>query len=486
MVPSMANTPFDLLILNATVIDGTGADRYKADVAVSDDRIAKIGEISAQKKVSTIDATGKVLSPGFIDVHTHDDHALLMWPDMTYKASQGVTSVIAGNCGISLAPLTWGEAPLPPPLDLLGDGYHFPKMESFFRNLEENPPSLNAGLLCGHTTLRAGAMKDLTRAATNIELNHMRENLQEALDAGALGLSTGLAYTPAMPAPTSEVIALAKLLGPARALYTTHLRNEEEKVEEALEEAFEIGRAAGVPVVLSHHKVAGKAQFGRTKQTIEIIEKIRGLQKVHLDVYPYHASSTVIRPDRLKHSKKTLITWSKSMPEHAGRDLADVADEMGVPLEDAAKKLMPGGAIYFAMDEQDVQRVIQYPPSMIASDGLPHDEKPHPRLWGTFPRVLGHYSRDLGLLPLEIAIHKMTGLPAETFGLAARGTLKEGNFADLTLFDPETIIDSASFDNPQHPADGIEMVFVNGECIYQFGESTGKRPGRTLRRQYTA
>tara|TARA_Y100000814_G_scaffold251119_1_gene197941 strand:- start:88 stop:612 length:525 start_codon:yes stop_codon:yes gene_type:complete len=174
------------------------------------------------------------------------------------------------------------------------------------------------------------------------------------------------------------------------------------------------------------------------------------------------------------------------MPEHAGRDLADVADEMGVPLEDAAKKLMPGGAIYFAMDEQDVQRVIQYPPSMIASDGLPHDEKPHPRLWGTFPRVLGHYSRDLGLLPLEIAIHKMTGLPAETFGLAARGTLKEGNFADLTLFDPETIIDSASFDNPQHPADGIEMVFVNGECIYQFGESTGKRPGRTLRRQYTA
>ena len=482
----MANAPFDLLILNATIIDGTGADRYNADIAISNDRIAKIGKIGGQTKIFTIDAAGKVLSPGFIDVHTHDDHALIMWPDMTYKASQGVTSVVAGNCGISLAPLTWDDSPLPPPLDLLGNGYRFPKVAQFFKFLEQNPPALNAGLLCGHTTLRAGAMDDLTCAATETELNQMREHLQEALDAGALGLSTGLAYAPAMSAPTGEVIALAELLGPARALYTTHLRNEEEKIEEALEEAFEIGRAAGVPVVLSHHKVAGKAQFGRTKQTLDNIEKIRELQTVHLDVYPYHASSTVIRPDRLKHSNKTLITWSKPMPEHAGRDLADVANEMGLSLEKAAEKLMPGGAIYFAMDEQDVQRVIQYPPSMIASDGLPHDEKPHPRLWGTFPRVLGHYSRNLGILPLETAIHKMTGLPAKAFGLTARGTLKEGNFADLTLFDPETIIDSASFDNPQQPADGIEMVFVNGECIYQFGESTGKRPGRTLRRQYVA
>jgi len=482
----MTNTPFDLIILNATVIDGTGADRYNADVAISGDRIAKIGKFDGRAKTLTIDAAGKVVSPGFIDVHTHDDHALLMWPDMTYKASQGVTTVVAGNCGISLAPLMWDDRPLPPPLDLLGDGYRFPKMEHFFKALEEHPPAINAGLLCGHTTLRAGAMDDLTRGATDTEIDHMRENLQEALDAGALGLSTGLAYAPAMPAPTSEVIALAKLLGPAHALYTTHLRNEEENIEEALEEAFEIGRAAGIPVVLSHHKVAGKAQFGRTQQTLEIIERTRKSQAVHLDVYPYHASSTVIRPDRLKHSSKTLITWSKPMPEHAGRDLADVAEEMGLSLEKTAEKLMPGGAIYFAMDEQDVQRVIQYPPSMIASDGLPHDEKPHPRLWGTFPRVLGHYSRDLGLLPLETAIHKMTGLPAETFGLTARGTLKEGKFADLALFDPETIIDSASFDDPQRPAEGIEMVFVNGECIYQYGESTGKRPGKTLRRLQTA
>ena len=479
----MAQPTFDLRLSNATIIDGTGEARYRSDIGIKDGRIAEIGDLSTKSSHRAIDVSKRVVAPGFIDVHTHDDHALLMWPDMTYKVSQGVTTVIGGNCGISLAPLLWGDQPLPPPLDLLGDGYRFSKMASFFEALDDNPPALNAALLCGHTTLRAGAMENLERPATETEIGRMKENLQEALEAGAMGLSTGLAYTPAMPAPTSEVIALAKLLAPANAVYTTHLRNEEDQIEAAMEEAFVIGREANVPVVLSHHKVAGKAQFGHTKKTLEIIEKTRQSQKIHLDVYPYHASSTIIRPDRLRHSRKTLITWSKPMPEHAGRDLAEVAHEMGVSQEEAAERLMPGGAIYFAMDEEDVRRVIQYPPSMIASDGLPHDEKPHPRLWGTFPRVLGHYSRDLGLLPLEIAIRKMTAMPAATFGLSERGVLKQGYFADLVIFDPETIIDSASFDDPTRPADGIDMVFVNGVCIYEYGESTGNRPGRVLRRQ---
>ena len=478
----MANSQFELVFRNATIIDGTGDAPYRADLAVTGDRIAEIGQIAPESDCETIDAEGKALAPGFIDVHTHDDHALLTWPDMTYKTSQGVTSVVTGNCGISLAPLRWDERPLPPPLDLLGEGYRFPRMAKFFQALDDNPPALNAALLCGHTTLRAGAMDSLDRPATNAEIDEMKENLAEALDAGAAGLSTGLAYLPAMPAPTSEVVALAELLGPAGALYTTHLRNEEEHIEEALEEAFTIGRAAGVPVVLSHHKVAGKAQFGRTAETLKIIEKNKTEQTIHLDVYPYHASSTVIRPDRLKHSQKTLVTWSKPHPELAGCEIGELALEWDVTVEEAAERLMPGGAIYFAMDEADVRRVIQYPPAMIASDGLPHDEKPHPRLWGTFPHVLGHYSRELGLLPLELAVHKMTGLPAANFGLDERGVLAAGNFADLVLFDPETVIDCANFEAPTQAADGIEQVFVNGTCIYADGESTGARPGRALRR----
>ena len=355
-------------------------------------------------------------------------------------------------------------------------------MKSYLQALDEAPAAINSASLCGHTTLRAGAMKDLSCAASPKEIDAMKNNLAEALNAGAHGLSTGLAYATAMPAPTSEVLELAELLGTNDALYTTHLRNEEEDIESALEEAFLIGKKANVPVVLSHHKVAGKAQFGLTKKTLEIIKRAQLEQKVHLDVYPYHASSTVIRPDRIKLSSKTLVTWSQPHPEMAGRAITDIAIEWETTEEEAAARLLPGGAIYFAMDEEDVRRVVQFPESMVASDGLPHDKKPHPRLWGTFPRVLGHYSRDLGLLTLTDAIYKMTGLPAKTFKLKKRGVLRPGNFADIVLFDPQTVIDCATFESPTQRSDGIEEVYVNGTCVYVDGESTGKKPGLALRR----
>jgi N-acyl-D-amino-acid deacylase len=480
----MQGKAFDTIIQGGTLIDGTGAPRRAADIGVTGDRIAAIAEPGTLKDAAqTIDATGRVVAPGFIDVHTHDDHALLTKPDMSYKASQGVTTVVAGNCGISLAPLVLeGDRP-PPPLDLLGDDYHFPRMADFFDALDAAPPALNAALLCGHSTLRVGAMDSLDRAATDTEIGAMRDRLSEALDAGAIGLSTGLYYEPARAAPTEEVIRLAELLGPVGGLYTTHLRDEAEHLQDSMEEAFAIGRAAGVKVVLSHHKASGAANFGKTRQSLALVERVRQQQPVTLDVYPYDASSTVLTVDRLGASKRVIVTWSVPHPEVSGRYLDDIAKEMGCSLEEATAALLPAGAIYFMMDEEDVQRVLKYPHAIVASDGLPHDVFPHPRLWGTFPRVLGHYSRDLGLMPLEDAVHRMSGLPAAEFGLTGRGVLAAGNYADITLFDAATVIDRADFQHPTEPAAGIDTVFVNGSPVWQDGAPTGARPGKALRRQ---
>jgi len=473
----------DCIFRNARLIDGLGNPSLQADIAVADDRIVAIGGEIDQTAPIEIDARGKVVAPGFIDVHTHDDHALLSKPDMAYKASQGVATVVAGNCGISLAPLRFtGERP-PPPLDLLGDGYKFPKMADLFSALDETPPALNAALLCGHTTLRVGAMDELDRGATDGEIEAMRSELTEALDAGAIGMSTGLFYPPANAAPTSEVIRLAELLGPVGGLYTTHLRDEGAYLNESLEEAFEIGRASGAKVVLSHHKSSGASNFGKTKESLELIDRVRKEQDITLDVYPYHASSTVLSTDRIGESSRVIVTWSEAYHEFAGRDLDDIAKEMDLDLEATAKALLPAGAIYFAMDEGDVQRVLKYPHAMVASDGLPHDVFPHPRLWGTFPRVLGHYSRDLGLMTLEEAVRRMSGLPAEQFGLTGRGVVATGNYADIVIFDADTVIDRADFANPTEPAAGIEMVFVNGKAVWRDGAPTGERPGKALRRQ---
>jgi N-acyl-D-amino-acid deacylase len=479
---AMTEGRFDLLIRNGDIIDGTGAPRVRADLGVRGDRIAAIGDLSQTQGASEIDAAGRIVAPGFIDVHTHDDNCLLDRPDMFYKTSQGVTSVVVGNCGISLAPYTLtGDRPHPP-LDLLGSNFEFPSMASFFDRLDAEPAAVNAAALCGHTTLRLGAMESVDRPATDDEIDVMRDRLAEALDAGAAGLSTGLAYEPAMPAPTEEVLRLFFNDTATTEIYTTHLRYEEAHILDAMDEAFRIGRESGAAVVLSHHKVAGEENFGRTRETLPVIDKVRQTQTVDLDVYPYHASSTVISLDRVRACKRVLITWSEPFPEHAGRELADIAADFGCTPEDAAARLQPGGAIYFSMDEADVRRVIEYPHSMIASDGLPNDHHPHPRLWGTFPRVLGHYSRDLGLIALEDAVHRMTGRPAAVFGLTGRGVLEIGNFADITIFDPDTVIDRADFGDPTAPAAGIDAVFVNGDAAMRNGAATGSRSGKALRR----
>ena len=482
----MVVSRYDLIIKNGEVIDGSGASRKKADVGIRGDQIEKIGDLTGSQADVFVDASNRIVAPGFIDVHTHDDHALLSTPCMSYKTSQGVTTVVVGNCGISLAPLRFfGDRP-PPPLDLLGDGYNFPRMADFVDHLEANPPATNAAYLCGHTTLRVGAMDDLMRPATEDEISLMKDNLSEALDSGAVGLSTGLAYDPAKSAPTREILSLAEILGPADALYTTHLRDEGTNIISSLEEAFQIGRESDAAVVLSHHKVTGKENIGRSKETLEIIDRVRKDQKVDLDVYPYVAGSTVLAKWRLAEARRVIITWSVPEPSFGGRDLSDIAEEWGCSEEQACDRLQPAGAIYFMMDEVDVQRIIKYSHSMVASDGLPHDQHPHPRLWGTFTRVLGHYSRELGLLSLEDAVYRMSGKPAEVFGLKGYGEIREGYFANIVIFDPKTVIDKADFENPMQASIGIDSVFVNGRVVWQDGAATDARPGRAIRRQNNA
>ncbi len=478
-LPARAQT----IVRNGTVIDGAGTPGFRADVAVTDGRIDAVGALSAIEAEHEIDAAGRVVAPGFIDSHTHDDRALLSSPDMAMKASQGVTTVVVGNCGISLSPLDL-KARSPPPMDILGDHewFRFPTVRSYRSQLEASPPALNVGMLIGHSTLRLGAMSDVGRAASEAEISRMREALAEGMAAGALGFSTGLVYATNAAAPTDEVVALAEVSARFGGLYVTHMRNEADAIETALDEAFEIGERAGLPLIVSHHKCAGAANFGRSTDTLARIDAARGRQPVGFDVYPYAAGSTVLIPDLVQESARVLITWSEAKPEAAGRDLADLAAEWGCCPRAAAEALIPGGAIYFMLDEDDVRRILAHPHSMIGSDGLPHDAHPHPRLWGTFPRVLGHYARDLGLFSLETAVHKMTGLPAARFGLADRGVIRAGAHADLVVFDPDTVIDRASYDDPTVAAAGIETVMVNGRTVWQGARATGEHPGLVLER----
>ena len=310
----------------------------------------------------------------------------------------------------------------------------------------------------------------------------MQAMVDEALVAGAIGGSTGLYYEPASAASTEEVIEVFRPLAKRDSLYCTHMRDEADKVTDSLEETFRIGRELGVPVVISHHKVAGKPNHGRSAQTLPLIEKAMRGQKIGLDCYPYCASSTILSYSRTLPASKTLVTWSVPHPEFQGWDLADVAAKLQMSMEDTVKTLLPAGAIYFAMDEADVQRILSFGPTMVGSDGLPHDAMPHPRLWGTFPRVLGHYARGMGLFSLETAIHKMTGLAARNFGLGDRGVLRPGLAADICLFDAGTVDEGATFAQPIQPAKGIEAVIVNGETVWADARETGARPGRVLRR----
>jgi N-acyl-D-aspartate/D-glutamate deacylase len=474
---------FDIIIRNGTLIDGTGAAPRPADLAIDGERIAAVAARIADKGRREIDAAGLTVAPGFIDVHTHDDGAVLADPRMTAKVSQGVTTVIVGNCGISLAPIRPIDPPAP--LNLVGDrdAFRFETMAAYVAAVRDTRPNVNVGILVGHSTLRVAVMgDDIARPATVPEARRMRDLLGESIRAGAIGFSSGLYYKLGKAADMDEMVTITGVLAETGGIYTTHMRDEYDKVLDSLDETFTTSAKASVPVVVSHHKCGGPQNWGRSVETLAFIDRARkaSRHRIGLDAYPYAAGSTVLEPEWVDERIRIMITRSTPHPEATGRDLADIAREWGVPQKEAAKRLQPAGAVYFQMDEADVRRILAFPPTMIGSDGLPRDSRPHPRLWGTFPRVLGHYSRELKLFPLEAAVHKMTGLPAATFRIADRGVIREGAFADVVLFDADTVADTATFEDPIRLSAGIAEVLVNGATAFAAGTAAERGAGQVV------
>jgi N-acyl-D-amino-acid deacylase len=452
----------DLIIRNGIIIDGTRGHRFV---------ISAHGDLETQSAKTEIDAGGHVIAPGFIDCHTHDDVAVLADPDMAAKITQGVTTVITGNCGISLAPLKAGQA-LPMPLGLLAgtngaqiDG--FARLIAYFKALEKCPAATNVASLVGHTNLRVMAMADLNREANADEIILMRAALEIALRDGALGVSTGTYYPPAAAATMRELIEVCAPLSELGGVFATHMRDEADGVMESLDEVFAIGKALGVRVIISHHKVQRERNFGKSSQTLPKIADAMTHQCV----------------DEERLQGKVVIASSDTFPEKIGQELSVIAADWGVSLGEASARLAPASAVYFSMHEDDVRAILAFDQTMIGSDGLPGGPAPHPRLWGTFPRVLGHYCREVELFDLETAVWKMTGLPAANFGLAGRGALKVGNAADIVVLDPLLIIDRATYLTPVAPSEGIKYVIVNGVITLADGAPNGARSGQVIRRQ---
>jgi len=492
---------FDLVIRGATVYDGTGTPGVRADVGVRGDRVAGFGTITVRGD-DELDARHLAVAPGFIDVHSHDDYAVLLQPEMPFKVMQGVTSDVVGNCGSGVVPFETGlirfrrmhpDANVAP----------FEGFTGYLERVAAARPSCNVAVLMGHGSMRRGAMDLAQREPTGAELDRMKAWVREGVAAGAVGLSTGLIYEPGRYAKTEEVIALARELGgPSGGLYATHMRNEADGLLDAVREAIRIGEEAGVPVQISHHKASGRRNFGKVRDSLRLIEeaRARGLD-VTADQYPYTAGSTSLAAVIMNGAFRSdspgglgqldggdvLIASAPQTPDWEGRTVATLAGQWGVPAEEAANRVVAREGdgcwvVVFTMNEDDVKTVMAHPTTMIGSDGVPSGGKPHPRLYGCFARVLGRYVREQKVMDLPTAIHRMTGMPAAKFQLLDRGTIRPGAFADLVVFDPAKIDDVATYEDPRQPPAGIRAVYVNGTAVARDGRHTGARPGRALRR----
>jgi N-acyl-D-amino-acid deacylase len=484
----------DLIIRNVSIYDGSGAPAFSGDIAIDGDTIAAVGAITGSAK-DVLNGKGLAVAPGFIDVHTHDDFAAVLYPDMEFKSAGGVTTCVVGNCGMGAAPyapaMRMAHAMHPQALPEW-TGYR-----GYFEYLEKHPPGVNIAALIGHGTVRLAAMGTEAREPTDTEMAAMKDVVAEGLDAGAVGLSSGLIYDPGRFARADELIELCRLMRGTGALYATHMRDESLGLLASVNEAIAIGEGAGVAVQISHHKASGRAAWGLVSQSLKLIEaaQARGLD-VHADQYPYTAGSTILsavyRDGKLGGGAGPLegdAVVIASAPAHRdweGLSIAQIAAQTGSDANAAAARVLeaePGATVIIhTMCEDDVKTVMRHASTMIGSDGLPTLEgKPHPRLYGSFARVLGRYARDEQVFPLAEAVWRMTGFPAKKFGFHDRGLLRAGMKADIVLFDAATIIDAGTFADPHKTPKGIAGVWVNGKLAAHGGKATGERGGRVLR-----
>jgi N-acyl-D-amino-acid deacylase len=480
-----------LVFREVNVVDGSGAPPFVADVSVMGQQIERIGAVPAG--ATEVDGRGLSLSPGFVDVHSHDDAAVLQHATLEFKLAQGCTTVVVGNCGFGLSPLTGAHEP-PGNASLFGPNRRrFASVREYLAAVAGARTAVNVATLVGHHNLLVSALGEGERQASLSERAKMRGLLSQALDDGALGLSTGLIYRPGRSSTTEELVELAALCGERGRLYTTHLRSESDRLLEAVDEAIAIGQSARCRVQISHHKAAGRRNWGKTEQThARFAAAQQAGVDVAFDVYPYTAGSGPLveyfnpaLPD-LEFLQVTRLASCPPFPELEGRMLADIARDEGNDMPALVKRILAGAGgertlcITFTMGDEDLERNLVHERAMIGSDGLADlTGKPHPRLFGTFPRVLAEYVRRRGLLTLPEAVRKMTSVPCDRFGLAGRGRIREGLQADLVLFDAERVTDVANYDDPMRTPTGIECVVVNGALAYRSGVIS--RSGRVLK-----
>jgi len=478
---------FNLLIRHAVIYDGSGKASFKGDVGINADTIAALGDLSKAEALNVIDADGLVLAPGFIDTHSHHGGGLNENPDALAVVSQGVTTIIVGQDG----------------------GSHLP-LKNYFTHLADSPVAINIGSYSGHNSIRDQVMsKDFKRPATPAEMDSMVRLLKKDMEAGALGLSTGLEYDPGIYSHKEEVMTLANVLPAYHGRYISHLRSEDRYFRDALNEIIAIGKETKVPVQISHFKLAMRGLWGKADSTIQLLEAARkeGVS-ITADIYPYTYWSSTIRvlfPDRnfndLKEAAFILkeITSAEGIifsnyepnPEYNGKSLAEVASiEKQTPEKmllrlikrldecDRDKGECDGSIVATSMDEADVKKLMQWKYTTFCSDGSSSGR--HPRGFGSFTKVLSYYVRDQKTLSLEEAIYKMTSLAAVNIGIKKRGLIKSGYYADLVLFDPQTVKDHATIQDPQAVSTGIESVWVNGTAVFNRGQTTGKYPGRVI------